>query len=482
MQPRNLPHINLQNAFKAQAYASHSTGGPSPVSIPRDRPLHGEQLRVGLESAETSALARRAATSVSVPDATTGLYLTFETAPGFDTPSSVEFRPSGIELVAVRTIDGDGPPREEATVFVPDGKLGYFYKRLQSYIRTTPKAEKERRYEAMFDPLENVRLATLKGLWTDDDDAFPSSADVAVWWEVWLRRTDDVLVQFSAYCDAVVAHLHPRDLRFKDRVVVYVQASAEQLAASIDVLSVMAELRRPAEAASFFDGLSAAEQREWVDEMLQGLEPPGDEAPAVTVLDTGVNRAHPLLEPVLPEAAWLTCHPGAGSADHHGHGTEMAGLAAFGDLAPALAGSASTTVTHWLESVKIIPPQGNRPEHYASITVEGVARAELAAPDRKRVVCMAVTAPGRIRFGEPTAWSAALDAMALGRAVDASADEIRYLNANAEDPKRLIVVSAGNVRSHDPKQDHFVRSLTHEVEDPAQAWNALSVGEQLHDS
>ncbi len=51
-----------------------------------------------------------------------------------------------------------------------------------------------------------------------------------------------------------------------------------------------------------------------------------------------------------------------------------------------------------------------------------------------------------------------------------------FLDDADQDAKRLFVVSAGNVRSWNPGDEHLDRSDLEPVEDPAQAWNVLAVG------
>ena len=89
---------------------------------------------------------------------------------------------------------------------------------------------------------------------------------------------------------------------------------------------------------------------------------------------------------------------------------------------------------------------------------------------------MAVTAPDDGIAGTPTSWSASIDALAIGRGFEAVNGELRYLDEGSLGDHRLFVVSAGNVRSPDPHENHLERSDLEPVEDPAQAWNALSVG------
>jgi hypothetical protein len=49
-------------------------------------------------------------------------------------------------------------------------------------------------------------------------------------------------------------------------------------------------------------------------------------------------------------------YPAWDVTDNDGHGTEMAGLALYGDLVEVLAGAGPVQLTHNLESVKILPP------------------------------------------------------------------------------------------------------------------------------
>ena len=73
-------------------------------------------------------------------------------------------------------------------------------------------------------------------------------------------------------------------------------------------------------------------------------------------------------------------------------------------------------------------------------------------------------------------WSAAIDQAAVGRMIaDDDGEEEPDVRAGAERPRRLIVVSAGNVMA---ETDFASRRSQDDcpIEDPAQAWNALTVG------
>src|SRR6185369_5141942 len=157
------------------------------------------------------------------------------------------------------------------------------------------------------------------------------------------------------------------------------------------------------ETAAVFADMGPNEQGGWTKELLGRTASPPKDAPAVCVLDTGVTRGHPLLEASLAPPDCHTCEPAWGTHDHHGHGTEMAGLALYGDLTPVLAASGPVRLRHGLESVKILPPRGqNPPELYGAVTAEATSRVEIQAPDRQRCFSMAVTATDERDRGQPT--------------------------------------------------------------------------------
>ncbi|PRP90283.1 hypothetical protein ENSA5_65780 [Enhygromyxa salina] len=99
--------------------------------------------------------------------------------------------------------------------------------------------------------------------------------------------------------------------------------------------------------------------------------------PAVCILDTGVNLGHPLIEGSLTPDDCYALDPTWGTHDHDGHGTEMAGLTLYGDLAPQLEDTGPVVLRHRLESVKILPPRGaNDPDLYGAVTAEAASRPE----------------------------------------------------------------------------------------------------------
>lgn len=480
--PRNRKHIIVPDHPTAEAYEPHGrkiemTKPPTPAS----RAAHGKALKQSLKAAVSEAHQRRADAGIEVHGAEPGLYVQFESQPGVPLQlSSLEDARQGIELVAVsHTQTNEAVPRriERATVFVPEGKVRHFVTRFEAYAKTTPKKKRERRHEDMLDPVAALRLATLRGLWTDATEVYPDD-DEAIWWEVWLRRQDgSELARLMEFAGLKGLDVGARRLQFDDRIVTLVLATPTQLSASLDVLNDLAEVRRAKETATVFADMAREDQGEWAKDLLARTTAPSSDAPAVCVLDTGVNRGHPLLEASLPTSDCHTCDPAWGAHDHNGHGTEMAGLALYGDLTPVLTGSHPVRLQHRLESVKILPLTGqNPPDLYGAITAEATSRVEIEAPERQRCFSMAVTATDERDRGQPTSWSAAVDALAAGRAFDSNSRGLVYLDEADDLARRLFVVSAGNIEPDALQVDHLNRSDADAVHDPGQAWNALTVG------
>ena len=465
---RRSRHFVLEGFTETEPYRSSQQRGPRSVVPERDRASHGGALQGQIDALRVQANAARDAQEAAGMEEGLGLQVEFESFPEIELAfESLARERSGIELLNVRHVDD----RTHATVFVPDGKLDHFERRIRDYLEERRNsAGKARDHRKLVDAIREIRAASLRALWTDTDAEFPTEDDGSLWWEVWLpiqRDRQAVTASFRQRAEAQGMRIAPGDLAFPERTVLLVSASLEQMQRSILTLNSIAELRRAKETAEFFGSLRPDEQREWLDELLARTQfPSGDNGvPHVCLLDTGVNRGHPLLSSALDSGDLHTVEPGWGVDDAHGHGTEMAGVALAGDLTPLLEGTDRVTFEHRLESVKLLPrPGGSRDSrHHGYVTVEAVARPEIVAPGRLRVFGMAVTARDNRDRGRPSAWSAAVDSLA------ADVDGVGAY-------PRLLVLSAGNVQ--DPKVWLNYPSSNDDdgVHDPAQAWNALTVG------
>lgn len=459
-------HFLLDGFTRTERYQSPNTRGSRRVVPARDRPSHGSLLLSQIEGLE-------AATHQEAPEELedVGLQIEFESFPDIELAfESLAREASGIELLNVRR--DQAANRTFATVFVPEGKLHHFEGMIRDYLGSKRDSRgRPRDNQKLVDAIKEIRKASLLALWTDPVEDLPVELGQGIWWEVWLPVRGDRAGMVSTFRDRAIGQgmLAPvGELAFPERTVLLAFGSIQQMTASILTLNTVAELRRAKETSDFFESLAPQEQQDWVDNLLARLQFPetGCDVPHICLLDTGVNRGHPLLGPALATGDLHTVTPDWGTADQFGHGTKMAGLALLGDLFEAFAGSGNSVVGHRLESVKLIPEEGSNgsdARHHGFLTIEAVSRPEVSAPSRRRVFSMAVTAKGKGERGRPSAWSSALDSLA----VDVQGDG---------NNQRLIVVSAGNVRDPDAWATYPTSNDTDQIEDPAQSWNAITVG------
>ncbi len=462
-------HFILDGITETEAYRYTGSGGGSRPGTPgRDRVRHGQALQRQIDQLRSVAEAARDAQQAIGMDEGVGLQVEFESFPDIELVfESLARERSGIELLNVRH-EGD---RTSATVFVPDGKLDHFEGLIRDYLtERRDRAGRSRDHQRLIDAIQEIRAASLRALWTDDTELYPASIEGRVWWEVWLPRSRSRQATVATFRERAAAQgidVAAGELVFPERTVLLACASVGEMQRSMVTLNSIAELRRPKETADFFDSRPPAEQVDRLNDLLSRstFAPATPDTPHACLLDTGVNRSHPFLAPALSTRDLHTVEPGWGTDDADGHGTQMAGIALAGDLTGVLVGNNPVQVDHRLESVKLIDRNGStgtNPQHHGYLTIEAVARPEVTDPRRRRVFGMAVTARDNRDRGRPSAWSAAIDALAAD------------VDGDGANP-RLLVVSAGNIDDPNAWPHYPASNETDGVHDPAQAWNAITV-------
>lgn len=465
-------HLVLQNTSTAVDFTAHSAGGGKTEVVPElPRQQHGQALRTQLEALKPVAAETTRVQAERQLESGLGLQIEFAGQPDVELAfESLGNEPKKIELLSVRREDN----RTFANVFVPDGQLAHFEKYVAEYL-----AEKKDRngkpidHRALLNTIESIRAAELRALWTDDPALLPQDPATPFWWEVWLPvrgQRQAVVDDFKKLAELAGCVVNDHQVNFPERTVLLMYGSQQQFSQSVMTLNCVAELRCAKETAEFFDGMDSVEQQEWADDLLQRTQIPDGDLPRVCLLDSGVNRGHPLLAPLMDSADLHTVEPAWGVDDTANHGTGLAGLIGYGDLTDALASDAAIEIPHRLESVKLVPQDGANDgdaRHHAYLFKEGVARPEIAAPDRLRVFSSAVTASDYRDRGRPSSWSSAVDSLA------ADTDGAGHY-------PRLFVLSAGNIRDQNAWAAYPDSLSTNLVHDPGQAWNAITVGACTH--
>jgi Subtilase family len=459
-------HLFPINTSHAEPFKPKS-GGSETKTPERDRAVHGRFLLDTI-----TGLTRQIEDLPPRPNSDS-VYLEFQSAPDSKLAlKSIDSPRDGRELVAVRTDVEGGQEIVTATVLVNPKKLSKLSDKLEVYLtEDKPKKANQPKNKELVDSISTIRFAALKSILVGTQRV--EDANRVESWEAWLRvgnsdeeRADNLaLLRRIAHQNNLT--VGEKVISFPERSVALIRASFTEINELIFPSNILAELRYAAVTAEFFLGLDRREQIEWINDAANRVTLNQGDIPAVCVLDTGVNNEHPLIRLGLFRTDMHSYDPQWLVTDHNSHGTGMAGLCLYGDLVEILEDPNEVNLRHRLESVKILPPNGQNPhELYGSITKECVARVEIAAPNRKRVICMAVASVTDRNRGMPSSWSAAIDGLACGK------DE--------DDPsRRLFFVAAGNAN---PLSDQAVFELypasnhVDDVHDPGQSWNALTVG------
>lgn len=465
-------NIFLTNTVETMPYTS-SQGGRNSNFPRRDVQHHADIIQTKLEECYGEALSEKQIAAIKYKE---GTYLEFSGASEYELAvKSLENKTQGIHLLNVRQDDETNTVK--ATVYIPEGKESYFLKKIEDYADETKKTTKGNpKNNNLVGSIDDVKLAFLDAFWIGKREHMPN--ELAVWCEVWLRydyKKDNcaswktVEEDLNDICTTAGIQLDDKHIVFPERIVKLVKANLEQLKQIICRCPYIAEIRRAQEATSFFEELDNFEQKEWVNELVSRTTYVQDGV-AVCLLDTGVNTAHALINPAVIPNHIQSVNDSWGLVDQQGHGTRMAGVVLYNDLKQAMTTNEEILISHELESVKLLPSNGeNDPELYGALTEQAVALAEIANPDVRRVICMAITSPEINTFdGSPTSWSAAIDSITSG--------------ANEDDEKRLFLISAGNVQLDELKSISYPDANTvHCVESPGQAWNAITVGAYTKD-
>jgi len=432
-----------------------------------DRREHGRSLNAQIASL-TGELNQIAAErqQAGLP-AEVNLILELETAAGYKlSANEINSLTAGTHvqlLFAHPERTSQGAEFTRALLHVPYGQLAQVGEKFRRYAEeTTAEGKTPNPWAAN---IQRIARAALRSLWTDTVPM--PDGDTAEWWELWVRREEINWLKFERYAQQTNIRLKGARLVLPEHFVIVAEARRSQLEGSLDLLDTLAEVRKARSCHYQLTHLAGNEQHEWIELAAQRIEPPGEDAPAVCLLDTGVNRGHRLLEAVLAETDNHTIFPDGDPSDseqQHGHGTPMAGLAAYGDLNQLLLTNGQWPQRHRLEAVKTFDrTMAHEPENYGSVSAQAVHTPEVTKPRRTRVFSLPITALGGTD-GRPSAWSAALDALAYG------AEE-------PDEPKRLFFVSAGNTSPFDDTGYAYPATCEQSpLEDPSQAWNVVTVG------
>lgn len=468
-------HIFLNSANKiTERFTTPPTRGGQSNIPPRDRETHSATLLQKFDAIWNARTAQNAERSAEHIPTKEGTYLSFVSALNHDlTTKSLEDLRKGIRLLNVKEVRIDDENTQiRATIYIPRGKESHFIEKVNAY-KSENTSKGEPKNTPLVDSIEDVSIALLESIWTDNTYLIPSNSEK--WCEAWLNvntqghQEQEQISSFKSILENIGVEYKPNSIIFPERAILLINANREQLVEIMLRSDLLAEFRAGQEPAGFWVNESILDQQNWVEDLLGRIELIESNV-KICILDTGVNNGHQLLQPVLSDENTLSVNASWGTNDHGegtGHGTLMAGITAYGSIERALESSHNISITHSLCSVKILPPpnqEGTPKELWGDITAQGISRAEIQNPEAIFIYCMAVTSTDDVNKGRPSSWSGEIDNLSYGEGEN----------------QRLIIISAGNMKNYYPDLDDLIDypllNLSTTIQNPSQSWNALTIG------
>jgi hypothetical protein len=452
-----LPHLRMDRLVKDEFYQPPRLKLRFPPYRGQERFSHGDALSGQLAQAIAAGQRQRQLRDPAIAAGKPNAY--FEVAS--DIQKSLPDK--GWKNVRIGAVHTDASGAQVGTLFVVEDGEKVLTEALTTYTGGGAASASTKR----IDQIERIAPGTVASLWMDLRPR--PQADQRVWWECWCWP--ETVANILRPAKQLGLRVSEQRLHFPDFEVVPVYATTEDMERLLANTDAIAELRHASDTPHVYTHDLAAYKIDILRDLVARVTPANINAPAVCILDTGIAQAHPLLASSLDNSDCHAVDSAWQADDHHGHGTEMAGIALFGDLTYPVSDQRKIELTHRLESVKLLPPKGfpeNEPTNLGYIVQSAISMPEIQAPSRPRVFSMSMTNDG-LSGAFPTSWSAAMDRAAAGLVLGDDA------TAAPSAPSRLILISAGNVPdTAAPSEAGELGRFP--IEDPAQAWNALTIG------
>lgn len=439
-------------------FTSPQTGGSSSSLPYRDAQQHGNQLYGKLDSILTS---QNELLEVN-RDLNNGVYLEISGT----TENDLNIEPLEDLRKDIRIANFQNTTPQKATLYLPLDKKDFLESKIQKYISETTDSGKPK-HDALVATIEDIQSATVSSFWNGKESKVP--AQNKVWCEVWLinnknTHDEEVVLNFTNVTQAHNIETQTEsNIKFPERIITLAKLNASDILNLINSYPYLAEIRPYSIPNIDYTSLEYKDQKDWIDELKDRviINPHSDVS--LCILDTGVNNIHPLLEDILIDDDKHTFLPTWGINDHKGHGTEMSGIAAYGNLNEHLSSTDDIELNHTLASYKILPPTGSNDKNlWGYITSQAVSDRIIKESEKIHIFSMSITAKdtdGDELDGTPSSWSSAIDNDLFN-----------------SDSKKLFCISAGNADIYDASFEYITSNQTSLIENPAQAWNALTIG------
>ncbi|PGX26356.1 hypothetical protein COE22_12645 [Bacillus cereus] len=464
----NLKHIKLN---KLEKIPYKGRANPQSNNVPeRDRQQHAENLREQIRNIKQQAVEiKQRKESKNIRD--TGVLLTVKGKSEYDlVHKGIENKRKNFVIVN----SGETEDQEEYVVVrVPIQNLDHLEEKILKFqMEDTPSGKAK--YQDMMNTIESISMALIGQIWVDDLRFLPEINETSHWWEIWLlggrdnqQEARELRDEFFNLCGQYQIRYDDIYLQFQERQVILIYAKGADLAEIVCTLSTVVEIRRPSKAIAdwYFRESGLNLSADSMEELL--LSPSAEHNVHITLLDTGIAYNHPMLRKAIHESSLFSIDESGDVSDYNGHGTSMAGLLLYDNLANVITSGRAYQLPAWIESVRIPLAETNEGLHLWGSTIRSAIEMVEESSQNKRIYCMAISEDpnnqnvGSHELGKPSSWSATIDDLIYN---------------DGENP-RLFLIAAGNIQEHHIKKNTYpYLNLTSQLLDPAQSRNAITVG------
>lgn len=453
MPPSRYQHLTLQRIQTSQPRRKHPGAPTMPV---REHKAHAKQV-----SQNAAQIVEEFSTTVQERSAFFNPALIFRANLAAAVPEA-QWRGAGLTVLSVE-------PNKATILFASDVHLQEFQARIASYGAEVPASQKGPSYQwiSCIDNLElwgsrhrlgrKLQSVTL-------DPATTYTVDVELWYfdtkEACRQRLDElkrfVKASNQAYLDDYLG--------------------SSLCLARVQVSGAILEQLLHTDSVAFIDlpprsELSITAVLEMQLDDFAPIPQPPENAPRICVIDSGIERGHPMLGPAIGDTSAAPAAIGT-ALDHAGHGTKVAGIALYGDLTANIK-SRTFAPELTLFSVRVTNDQGHFDEQTLIVNQMRDAIVQMHTGYGCRVFNISLGDADTV-FADnqrPTPWATILDELAREKDI-------------------VIVVATGNCFPQVDETDHDAIARTYpdylfaeeaRIIDPAMAVNVLTVGSLAQD-
>ncbi|MDR3719106.1 MAG: S8 family peptidase [Bryobacteraceae bacterium] len=202
---------------------------------------------------------------------------------------------------------------------------------------------------------------------------------------------------------------------------------------------------------------------------------PDADAPAVCIIDSGIQEGHIFIQPAIDQLASYCYLPGKQATDvgdfvePGGHGTRVSGAVLYGESVPP---NGTPKLPFWIQNARVLNEQNKMPEElFPPEVLRAAVTRFYTGPRRTRIFNHSINAIGYCRTRHMSAWAAEIDLLS-------ATYDILIVQSAGNLPRTGAVPYIG-VKDHLDAGRPYPKYLYEDsarVANPAQSLQALTVG------